>query len=178
MPQRTNVPVAYSQDEPFSQGTLEQRYRPVVQALESAFAGRLKTVVLFGSQARGEARSDSDHDLFVVIKDLPRDPLARSRIVRTSLLFILDCLPGSIGFVARTPDEVQASLTPLLLDVCVEGVCLYGASYFEPYRQKALAALRQSGLRRQRVGGGRMWLFPRAPAGDWELGWEGYNEST
>jgi predicted nucleotidyltransferase len=157
--------------------TLEVRYRPIVQTLENTFAGRLKTVVLFGSQARQEARPDSDHDLFVVIEDLPRDPLARHRTVRTTLLPILHDLPGPVSFVAKTPEEVAANLTPLLLDVCAEGICLYGASYFEPYRQKALAALRRSGLRRQRVGGGLMWLFPRMPAGDWELSWEGYRES-
>jgi predicted nucleotidyltransferase len=158
--------------------TLERRYRAVVQALESVFAGRLKTVVLFGSQARGESGPHSDHDFFVVIEELPRDPLARSRTVRAALLPILDRLPGPIGLVARTPTEVQASLTPLLLDVCVEGICLYGATYFEPYRQKALAALRQSGMRRQRVGASLMWLFPRPPTGDWELNWEGYREGA
>jgi hypothetical protein len=90
-------------------------------------------------------------------------------------LSILDRLPDPVGFVAKTPDEVTANLTPLLLDVCVEGVCLYGAAYFEPYRRKALAALRRSGLRRRRIEG-LMWLFPRMPASDWELSWEGYCE--
>jgi len=178
MTQRTKIQVAYSQDEPLSQSTMEQRYRPIVQMLKDAFAERLKTAVLFGSQARGEAQPNSDHDIFIVIEDLPRDPLARSRIVRTPLLPILDCLPGPIGFVAKTPDEVEANLTPLLLDVCVEGVCLYGASYFEPYRQKALAALRQSGLRRHRVGKSLMWRLPQAPTGEWELSWQGSEEST
>lgn len=156
----------------------EERYRPIVQVLENAFADRLKTIVLFGSQARQEARLESDHDLFIVIDDLPRDPLARSRLARTTLLPILDSLPGPIGFVIRTPDEVRANLTPLLLDVCTEGVCLYGAAYFEPYRQKALVALRRSGLCRRRLGGVLMWVFPHMPAGDWELGWEGYGEGV
>jgi uncharacterized protein len=167
-----------TQDDSPDRRAVEERYRSVVQALEHRFGECLVTVVLFGSQARGAARPDSDHDLFVVIEDLPQDPLARSRTVRTALMPILDRLPGPTGFVAKTPVEVQAGLTPLLLDVCTEGVCLYGASYFEPLRQKALSALRQSGLHRRRMGGSLMWLFPRAPTGDWELSWEGYRESA
>lgn len=156
--------------------TLRERYAPIVHALVDTFGKRLRTVVLFGSQARGQSSPSSDHDLFVVIEELPAEPLARQRIVRESLLPILDQLPGPISFIAKTPEEVAANLTPLLLDVCVDGICLYGSSYFETYRQRALAALRQSALRRQRVGGTLMWLFPELPKTDWELSWEGFRE--
>jgi len=155
---------------------LEERYQPIVQALEDRFGEQLKTVVLFGSQVRGEAKPHSDHDLFVVIEELPQDPVARSRMVRTALLPVLELLPGPIGFVAKTPSEVQDALTPLLLDVCTEGVCLYGTSYFEPRRQKALKALQQSNLHRRKIGGSLMWLFPKVPTSAWELSWEGYHE--
>jgi uncharacterized protein len=155
-----------------------ERYERILTALQDAFGDRLKTVVLFGSQARQDAHAGSDHDLFVVIEDLPRDPLARNRLVRNTLLPILDRLPGAIGFVAKTPSEVEANLTPLLLDVCTEGVCLYGADYFDPYRQKAMAALHHSGLRRRKAGGVRMWVFPKAPSGEWELEWGGYREGV
>jgi hypothetical protein len=164
-----------SHEDPCCNEMLEAAYRPIVQALERSFGERLKTVVLFGSQARGDARPDSDHDLFVVIEGLPQDPLARVRVVRMTLLDILDRLPGPIGFVAKTPAEVASGLTALLLDVCVDGVCLYGASYFEPRRQQALSALRQSGLRRRRVKGSLMWMFPEAPNGPWKLTWEGFH---
>ncbi len=176
MTQESDGLVAHPSAEPASHALIRERYNLVVQVLEQTFAGRLKTVILFGSQARGEARPDSDHDLFVVIEGLPRDPVARVRLVRMTLLPILADLPGPISFVAKTPEEVMTDLTPLLLDVCVEGLCLYGDSYFEPYRQKALAALRYSGLQRRRVGGVLMWVFPRLPTGAWELTWDGYRE--
>ena len=150
-------------------------YRPIVQSLEKSF-GRLKAVVLFGSQARGEARPDSDHDLFIVVENLPNEPLARQKSVRTTLLPILDDLPGPINFVAKRPNEVAANLTPLLLDVCVDGICLYGEAYFQPYREKALIALRQAKLHRRKLNNTRMWLFPQLPTSDWELNWEGYRE--
>lgn len=155
---------------------VQQRYDVVIRALVDAFAQRLKTVVLFGSQARGDAKPESDHDLLVVIDNLPDSPLARQRIVRYTLLPILEQLPGTINFVAKTPAEVAANLTPLLLDVCVDGLCLYGIDYFEPYRRQALTALGQSKLTRHRVGGTLLWLFPKMPMADWSLNWEGYLE--
>ncbi|MBX7235696.1 MAG: hypothetical protein K1X65_15015 [Caldilineales bacterium] len=47
--------------------------------------------------------------------------------------------------------------------------------YFEPYRHKALAALAQSGMEREDVGGVSMWVFPQPPAFDWELTWDGFH---
>jgi predicted nucleotidyltransferase len=157
---------------------LRQRYQLVLQSLVENFGQRLKWVVLFGSQARGEARPESDHDLFIVVEDLPLEPLARQRSVRIVLLPILADLPGAINFVAKRPDEVAANLTPLLVEVCVDGICLYGESHFQPYRQKALVALRQAGLRRHKLSNSTMWLFPHLPIGNWELSWEGYRESV
>ncbi len=155
---------------------LESRYRDVLVVLEQNFGERLKTVVLFGSQARGEVREGSDHDLFVVIEGLPRDPLARQRMVRLTLLPVLDRLPEAIAFIAKTPDEFAANLTPLLLDVCMDGICLWGEAYFEPYRQRALNALDEAGLRREVDGESLTWSFPELPKRNWELTWEGYRE--
>lgn len=156
----------------------EEGYQPVIQVLKQQFGSRLKSVVLFGSRARGEARPNSDHDLFVVIDRLPVEPVARQRLVRTVLLDILGELPGTVNFVAKTPEEVATNLTPLLLDICVDGICLFGEEYFEPYRQKALIALQQSSLQRQKLGATQMWLLPQGPSGTWELNWEGYHAGS
>jgi predicted nucleotidyltransferase len=154
-----------------------ETYRSLIQALLSKYGSRLKTAVLFGSQARGEARPDSDHDIFVVIEGLPSDPVARQREVRGILLSILDDLPGSISFTAKTSEEVDANLTPLLLDICVDGICLYGDSFFDKYQQKALTALRQAGWQRRRLADEWMWVFPHIPTiVEWDLNWEGYHE--
>ncbi len=42
-------------------------------ALERRFGDRLRQVVLFGSQARGDAQEDSDVDVLVVVDDLSED---------------------------------------------------------------------------------------------------------
>jgi predicted nucleotidyltransferase len=157
-------------------GVRPGEYASVVEPMKRAFGPRLKTLVLFGSHARGTARPASDHDILAVIDGLPKDPLRRQRLVRHPLREVLHKLPGAIAFVAKTPQEVEANLTPLLLDVCADGICLHGAEYFEPYRRKGLEALKQSGLRREQIGETLMWTFPGTPPRDWELEWDGYRE--
>lgn len=152
------------------------RYEAVLRVLRDAFGGRLAMVVLFGSQARGEARPDSDHDLLLVVDGLPADPLRRQREVRAPLLPVLHELPGAVAFVAKTPEELAANLTPLLLDVFADGHCLLGESLFEAYREKARAAVRQAGIRREDLGGHRMWTLPGGPSAAWELTWDGYRD--
>lgn len=150
-------------------------YNLLIQMLKDRYGSQLKMAVLFGSQARQEATPDSDHDIFLLIDDLPTDPLARQRDVRSVLLPILYHLPGSISFVAKTSQEVNRNLTPLLLDIFVDGVPLYGKAKFHTYQQKVISALRQSGLQRQRVADTWMWFFPHNPGGNWILDWEGYH---
>jgi hypothetical protein len=157
---------------------LAERYQPIVKALHDRFGSRLRSVVLFGSQARGDARPESDHDLLVIIDDLPQEPVSRQDEVRSVLLPILWKTPGRVSFVAKTPYEFEVNLTPLMLDVSADGICLYGDSYFEPYRQRALAAIKQAGLQRKRLDDTLMWVFQKRPDGDWELNWDGYRERS
>jgi predicted nucleotidyltransferase len=151
-------------------------YTLLVNALVSHFGGRLKTIVLFGSRSRGEARAHSDHDIFVVIEDLVANPLARQRQVTAPLLPILPDLPERLAVLAKTPQELVSALTPLLIDVCVDGIALYGQTYFDTLRSKTLRVLGDSGLQRRFIAGTWMWTFPRLPRKDWELTWEGYHE--
>ena len=155
---------------------MDSRYDVLLHALLSAYGARLKTVVLFGSRARGEASPHSDHDIFAVIEGLPSDALARAREVRMTLLDCLADLPGAMGLHARTPAEFEADLTPLYLDVCADGICLLGDDYFEPFRRRGLAALAASGMKRERVGWTLFWMLPGNGPKNWELTWEGYRE--
>ena len=56
---------------------LQGPLREVKQALERLYGDRLVRVVLFGSHARGEARSASDVDVLVVLHG-PVDPFAEA----------------------------------------------------------------------------------------------------
>lgn len=81
-----------------------------------------------------------------------------------------------VNTIARTPSEIEANLTSLMLEICIDGVVCFGDTYFEPLRQKALTALKQSGMIRERVGKEWYWHFPSQAPHDWELTWEGYRE--
>jgi predicted nucleotidyltransferase len=96
---------------------VDSDYTILVRCLETAFGSRLKTAVLFGSRARGEARPESDHDVFAIVEDLPADPLSRTQELRQALFAFLADLPGAMNLRARTPLEFEADLTPLYLDV-------------------------------------------------------------
>jgi hypothetical protein len=163
---------------PASVDLTQQGCRLIVDGLRRAFGSRLKTIVVFGSQARGEAGQGSDVDVFIVVDGLARDPVARQREARGWMIDCVADLPGPLGLVCRTPREFESDLTPLFLDVCVDGICLYGDVYFEPYRRRALSALQASGLRRRRIGNAWHWLFPGAPPRYWQLSWDGYRERS
>ncbi|MFZ2358380.1 MAG: nucleotidyltransferase domain-containing protein [Anaerolineae bacterium] len=151
-------------------------YSVLVQTLLERFGERLRMIVLFGSHSRGEERPDSDHDILVVIEGLPRDPLARQREVMAPLLPQLLGLPQRLSVIAKTPEELHGDLTPLMVDVCVDGISLYGQSYFDGLRNKVMQALRAAGLQRRRLAGTWMWMFPSLPQKDWAVTWEGYRE--
>ncbi len=146
----------------------------VVACLRGGFGSRLETIVLFGSYARDENRPDSDVDLLVVATGLLDDPVKRHREGRMMLLPVLDRVGAPVNLVVHTPEELLENLTPLLLEVCADGVSLYGSDYFEPLRARAEAALAASGLERRWVGGTRMWLFPGPPSQTWALTWDGF----
>ncbi len=147
-------------------------YNQLIEKLLESFGSRLKTVVLFGSRARKKLRKDSDHDIFLIIKNLPNKPLERQRQIRTAIWDVT----LRINTIAKTPEEFEKNLTPLTLEVCVDGICLYGKGYFEPYRKKALDALKRSSLTLKRTGREWYWQFDKIPKKEWELTWEGFHE--
>jgi predicted nucleotidyltransferase len=155
---------------------MDRPYDILLKALLNEFGLSLKTVVLFGSRARGDASPHSDHDIFLVIDGLPDPPMERTRVVRESLRHCLPDLPGPINLHAKTRKEFESDLTPLFLDVCIDGICLFGEEYFGPFRGKAMLALASSEMKRKRVGSSLFWMFPGGGARNWELTWEGYRE--
>ncbi len=67
-------------------------------------------------------------------------------------------------------------LKSLLVDVCTDGISLYGDAYFAGLRSKVMQALQTAGLQRRRLAGTWMWMFPSLPTKDWSVTWEGYRE--
>lgn len=147
-------------------------YPILIDSLRERFGSRLKLIVLFGSRSRGEARPESDHDFFLVIEDLPTDPLARHRTVTAALLDHLLDLPPGISLIAKTPEEITGELTPLLIDVFSDGICLFGEAQFSELQHSITSALAFSGLQRTRIADTWMWMGPTHSPGTWEVDWE------
>lgn len=91
--------------------------------LEKIYGPRLASLVLFGSQARGDALPDSDIDVMVVLHGHV-NPLAEARCIsrfRGDL-----CLRHSVVItcVYMSAEEAQAADSPLLQNIRAEGVPL------------------------------------------------------
>ena len=103
--------------------TLRNVLREFHDGLRTIYGPRLAALVLFGSQARGDAFPDSDIDVMVVLSG-PVNPLKEaSRIspFRGDL-----CLRHNVVItcVYVSADKAEAAASPLLQNVRAEGVAL------------------------------------------------------
>ena len=91
--------------------------------LTALYGDRLVRLVLYGSQARGDAETESDIDVLVVLKEPVSAP---KEIARTSELKAEICLKHDVVvscvYVSETRYENEQS--PLLMNVRREGIPL------------------------------------------------------
>ena len=99
--------------------------RPVIEELRARLNGlygeRLAHVILFGSQARGDAVSGSDIDVLVVLKGpvSPGREIARTGGITSSLSLRHDIV---ISCTFVSVDRYETEKSPLLLNIHREGV--------------------------------------------------------
>lgn len=91
------------------------------QQLGSLYGSRLNHVVLFGSQARGQASEGSDIDVLVVLEDPvnPHEEISRTIDIVSAISLQHDVLLSCV-FVGRS--EFIYGGSPLLANIRVEGV--------------------------------------------------------
>lgn len=138
--------------------------------LRAGFGERFIAVVLFGSHARGDHRSDSDWDLLVIAEGLPQSPLDRSLEVTKHLPH---GMRGAISALTRTREEFESRLPALYLDIAIDGRILYDPS---GYATERLATVRRIiekvGLYRQRTPAADIWQWRDPPQGAWSVEWD------
>jgi predicted nucleotidyltransferase len=99
------------------QGILRSLRRELVRCL----GDELESMILYGSQARGQARSDSDIDVLVVVRDdSDYADLIRRTSTAVAALSLQHDVVISRAFVSR--ERFEHEQTPLLLNVRREGV--------------------------------------------------------
>jgi len=129
------------------------------------YGGRLVACAVFGSVGRTTQRDDSDIDLLLVVRDLPRGRCARvddflpveQRLERD---LESSSAPGrqvSLSPVFKTPAEVEAG-SPLFLDMVDDARILHDPDGFlAAYFERLAARLRSIGARRVWVGNAWYW---------------------
>jgi uncharacterized protein len=133
------------------------------------FGERLVALALFGSRARGAARSDSDVDLMLLAEGLPADPFERARVVRVPGLGATD---PSVSVRALSPTEYERDIAPIDLDIALDASVLYDRDGYLAQRLNLIRErIEQAGLIRAPD---LSWSWRRWPArSDWAVTWEG-----
>ena len=148
---------------------LLERYDTILDALvvelRVHYGRRLVAAAVFGSVGRGTPRHDSDVDLLLVVRDLPRGRVSRVEEflpVETRLAPVLTakepgCVPIAISPVFKTPEEVEAG-SPLYLDMVEDTRILVDPEGFlAGYLERLRVRLRVLGARRIRRGNAWYW---------------------
>lgn len=149
-------------------GLLERYARLVdrlVEELRAAYGPRLVAVAVYGSVGRGTPRADSDVDVLIVARALPRGRLARVREylpVEGRLAGALESAsigggPIAISPVFKTPEEVERG-SPLFLDMVDDARIEHDPEGFlGRYLDRFRARLRELGARRVWLGNAWYW---------------------
>jgi uncharacterized protein len=75
------------------------------EALESRFEDALVTLAAFGSQVQDTARPESDLDLLIVVRGLPRRRLDRRRLIGPIAHEVSDAFAERVSAILLTPEE-------------------------------------------------------------------------
>ena len=90
--------------------------------VRTCFGARLLRLVLFGSQARGEATGDSDVDVLVVIDNLSSADAREIDAVVGDILTRTDVLLSPLVLSAARFDELRARERRIVAEIDNEGI--------------------------------------------------------
>ncbi len=120
----------------------QEEYIPLIRkfvcGVFERYNGRVYSVVLFGSVARGEARQNSDLDFLVVVKGLPENYSQRvkeisqimEKLTKTKLtLWEKRGIFANIEAIVLTPEEASIN-QPVYLDMATDAIIIYDRKDF------------------------------------------------
>ena len=157
-----------------SRSDVEAACAQAVDNLRRAFGERLVALALYGSAARA-GTGWHDLDFYAIIRELPLDLVDRDRSADKALGALHP--PYRRGILTKTPEEFDADVTPLMLDVAVDARILWDPQgYLASRLERLRAILRDAHLERETHDYGFLWVFRHPPRGLWELDWQGLRE--
>lgn len=153
-------------------------FRGVIAKLVEIVLGRIKrvrSIVLFGSIARGDAPLSTDIDLIVVSDSFPERPCKSADPIIKAFLelkgtdeyrsFIESGRFLNIDPVGYRSSDLEAHTPPLMLDPASEGIMLYDDGFME----KTLGRIvKRMELGSRKVWTGRRWYWDLKP--DYKFG--------
>ena len=140
---------------------MQREYQTLIheflRLLREEFGDRVRSLLVFGSVARGTARPDSDVDVCVVIRELPVSRYRRHQLLSP----VLERLRGSVAYeelirrgytpdvaaILYTPEEFQET-KPIFLDLVEEGVLLHDDGTVRAKLDQLRARMRTLGSRK------------------------------
>ena len=99
----------------------EAALREAKQALGELYGDRLARVVLYGSQARGDATPESDLDVLVVLRD-PVDVVAEIKRLVPLETALLDRYEEVVSLMPFAETRYHNAEHPLMMNVHAEGI--------------------------------------------------------
>jgi predicted nucleotidyltransferase len=135
----------------------------LTKLLREDFQDKLISVVLYGSIARGDNRKDSDIDLLLVIKDLPKTITERvilfdkvERKLDDDIMRLMD--EGyyvTFSPILKTPEEAMR-FSPIYMDMTEDAIILYDRNgFFRKVLEKTKKRLKELGFE-------RVWLSKKS----------------
>ena len=126
----------------------------LTKLLQEEFQDKLISVVLYGSIARGDNRKDSDIDLLLVIKDLPKTITERvilfdkvERKLDDDIMRLMD--EGyyvTFSPILKTPEEAMR-FSPIYIDMTEDAIILYDRNeFFRKVLEKTKKRLKELGF--------------------------------
>jgi predicted nucleotidyltransferase len=158
-----------------SPGDVDRACDQALSALRHALGDDLIALVLYGSAARRPEGPWNDLDFYLIAANLP--PSTRERDVAVDRMLGPLSPPYRRSLLSKTPEEFDADVTPLMLDLSLDARILWDRDGWLRARLDRLRdILHEAALERIEQSHGFLWLFGRPPRGAWELDWKGYRE--